>query len=272
MDFSVLMSVYYKEAAFRLDRALKSNLTDQTLCPKQLVLVCDGPLNEELDLVIESYKRMYPEILKVCRLKENLGLGEALRYGLQQCDYELVARSDSDDVCVPERFAIQLSYMQSHPELSASSGTIDEFADDPTSPQTVKHMPIDHNDLCLYAKKRNPLNHMATIFRKTDILSVGSYEHLQYLEDYFLWIKLIAAGKKIGNVNDLLVHACVGNGMVERRGDKRYIQSWRILGKYMLEHDLQSRMGYYTSIFKVSLWCYMPGVLRSFVYSKILRK
>lgn len=272
MDFSVLMSVYHKENPAHFERALRSNITDQTLCPTQLVLVCDGPLNSQLDDVIATYVKKYPEIMKVCRLKENSGLGNALRFGLEQCDYELVARSDSDDICVPERFSLQVSYMEQHEDIAASSGTIDEFYDDPEQPQRVKHMPLENNDLCQYARKRNPLNHMATIFRKQAILEVGSYEHLQYLEDYYLWMRLVANGKKIGNLDNLLVHACVGNGMEDRRGDKRYIQSWKILGRYMLKHKLQSRLGYLTSIARISLWCYMPSRFRTFVYNKILRK
>ena len=272
MSFSVLMSVYYKENPQYFRRALQSNIIDQKMPPTQLVLVCDGPLTEELDEVINEYENNYPNIMKVCRLDENNGLGNALRYGLTQCDYDLVARSDSDDVCTPNRFALQVAYMEANPEIAASSGTIDEFSEDYTKPQRVKHMPLTHEELCKYAKKRNPLNHMATIFRKKDILEVGSYEHLQYLEDYFLWVKLIAANKKISNLDELLVHACVGNGMVERRGDKRYIKSWKALGKYMIKYKLQSYPGYFTGIAKVSLWCYMPSGFRTFVYKKFLRK
>ena len=272
MEFSVLMAVYQKEEPQCLQRALQSNITDQTLKPNQLVLVCDGPLNEKLDEVIEQYESTYPDIMKVCRLEKNGGLGQALKYGLEKCDYELVARSDSDDICVPNRFELQVAYMQEHPEISASSGTIDEFNEDYTRPNRIKHMPLTHEELCKYAKVRNPLNHMATIFRKSDILQVGSYEHLQYLEDYYLWVKLLASGKKIGNIEDLLVHAYIGNGMVERRGDKRHIQSWKKLGKYMVSNNLQTWFGYIMSIARITLWCYVPKTIRTLLYEKILRK
>lgn len=272
MDFSVLMSVYYKENPERFRIALKSNITDQKLKPSQFVLVCDGPLNKELDDVIDEYIKKYPNIMKVYRLKTNCGLGNALNFGVKQCDYDLIARSDSDDICTPNRFESQVKYMQNNPEVSASSGTIDEFDDDYTKPIRVKKLPFYHKELCRYSRKRNPLNHMATIFRKKDVLDVGSYEHLQYLEDYYLWIKLIANGKKIGNIDELLVHACVGNGMVERRSDKRYIKSWKVLGKFMIKNRLQTRFGYFLSIIKITLWCYMPKKLKLLIYSKILRQ
>ena len=236
------------------------------------MLVCDGELNTELDAIISEYEKKYPDIFKTCRLKENQGIGKALNYGLQFCDYELVARSDSDDVCLPDRFEKQISYMNSHPDISASSGTIDEFSDDYTHPQRVKHMPLSHEELCVYARKRNPLNHMATIFRKHDVVDVGSYQHLQYLEDYFLWIRLIATGKKLGNLEDLLVHACVGNGMIERRGDKRYINGWSTMDKFMIEHSLLTYRQHLINIGKLRIWCMIPGKARKFIYEKVLRK
>ena len=57
-DYSVLMSVYYKDNPDYLREAMKS-IYDQTLPTNDFVLVCDGPLNDELDSVIIrfSYRR-----------------------------------------------------------------------------------------------------------------------------------------------------------------------------------------------------------------------
>ncbi|MCD8013672.1 MAG: glycosyltransferase [Lachnospiraceae bacterium] len=271
MCFSVLMSVYQKENPDYLDRALKSNLDDQTLQPDQFVLVCDGPLNPSLDAVIQKYEEKYPTIFETHRLEKNGGLGNALNYGLHFCKYELVARSDSDDVCLLDRFTKQITYMESHPEVSASSGTIDEFDTDYNHPKRVKHMPLSNEEILEYTKKRNPLSHMATIFRKSDVIEVGSYQQVQYLEDYYLWVRLLAAGKKLGNLDDLLVHVCVGNGMVERRGDKRYIEGWSMLDKYMIKHGMLSRGQYFINIGTLWIWCHMPGKVRDIIYKKILR-
>ena len=100
--FSVLMSVYYKEKPKFFDLALESNLIKQTLPPNEFVLVCDGELTPDLEAVIEKYRKLYPNVLKVYR-KENGGLGKALNFGLPKCSYPLVARSDSDDVCSADR-------------------------------------------------------------------------------------------------------------------------------------------------------------------------
>ena len=53
-NYSVLMSVYYREKPEYLRESMESML-NQSVKPDDLVLVCDGPLNEPLDEVIASF-------------------------------------------------------------------------------------------------------------------------------------------------------------------------------------------------------------------------
>lgn len=124
--FSVLMSVYIKEDPAYFDLALESNLMKQTLRPDEFVLVCDGELTPELEAVVLKYQKLCPEVLKVYR-KENGGLGKALNFGLPKCQYELIARSDSDDICKSECFEKQVRLMMEHPEYGMISSWVDEF-------------------------------------------------------------------------------------------------------------------------------------------------
>lgn len=55
MEFSVLMSVYYKENPEYLKRALDSIL-NQTITADEIVLIKDGPLTKELDDAIANYR------------------------------------------------------------------------------------------------------------------------------------------------------------------------------------------------------------------------
>ncbi len=270
-DFSVLMSVYHQESPARLEKALRSNLGEQTLCPTEFVLMCDGPLTEELESVIRGYQQQYPHIMNVCRLPQNVGLGRALNQGVLQCAYELIIRADSDDVSLPDRFEKQVAYMEQHPEVSAASGAVAEFESTPTEIQRVKRLPLHHEELKKYALKRNPLNHMATIFRKSHVLEVGSYQHVQYMEDYFLWVRLVAAGRKLGNMDDLLVHACVGNGMEARRSDKRTIESRRTIDTFLREHGMLSLWQHWLNMAIVRAWCATPAMVRNILYNNVLR-
>ena len=48
LEFTVLMSVYKKEEPSYFDLSLQSILVNQTLLPNEMVLICDGPLADEL--------------------------------------------------------------------------------------------------------------------------------------------------------------------------------------------------------------------------------
>ena len=57
-DFSVLMSVYYKEKPEYFDLALNS-IDNQTVSPFEIILVEDGPLTLDLYDVINKYKKKW---------------------------------------------------------------------------------------------------------------------------------------------------------------------------------------------------------------------
>lgn len=57
-SFSVAMSVYKNDNPAWFDRALQSVVIDQTIKPSEVVLVVDGPISDELDNVVEKYKKI----------------------------------------------------------------------------------------------------------------------------------------------------------------------------------------------------------------------
>ncbi|MBR7889330.1 glycosyltransferase [Marinomonas sp. A79] len=220
MDFCVLISVYANDKAPFLDRALISIWDDQLLKPSQIVLVQDGPLNQELNEVINSwFSRLGNNILTLVSLKENVGLACALNEGLKYCQYNLVARMDADDIAIPHRFDTQVKFMLDNPEVSASSGVIEEF-DDTNAVLSTRVLPLIHEDIVVFAKKRSPLSHPAAIFRKSVVETVGGYPLFRNAQDYALWSLLIVRGYKLANLPITLVKMRSGSEMMRRRGFK----------------------------------------------------
>ncbi|EOB3983346.1 glycosyltransferase, partial [Escherichia coli] len=119
---SVLMSVYYKEKPAYLDEALNS-LAIQTYKADEIVLVIDGQIPIQLKNVIDKWLLLLP--IKTIPLEKNVGLGNALNIGLNYVTNKLVARMDTDDICVPERFEKQISYFQKNPSTIILGGAID---------------------------------------------------------------------------------------------------------------------------------------------------
>jgi len=124
MKISVLISVYYKENPEYLDQCLNS-LAVQTVPAKEIILVKDGKLTNELENVLSIWKEKLP--MKIVGYKDKKGLAYALNYGLQFCSYELVARMDSDDICMPDRFEKQIRYLEEHKNTVIVGSNILEF-------------------------------------------------------------------------------------------------------------------------------------------------
>jgi glycosyltransferase involved in cell wall biosynthesis len=226
MKFSVLMSVYIKEKPKYLDAALKS-LVDQTRQPDEIVLVKDGSLTPELDTVVDKYCKL-PKIgdrFKVIPLEKNVGLGLALNAGIEACSGEIIARADSDDISTHDRFEKQIAYMETHPEANIISSNIQEYDESMTNKLLMRIVPESDVEIKRYVRRRSPFNHMAVVYRKSIIESVGSYEHCMYFEDYYLWCKVIALGGEFYNFQEPFVHARAGDSMIGRRGGVGYVKN-----------------------------------------------
>ncbi len=248
---SVLMSVYAREVPAALDAALAS-LVAQTVRPAEVVLVRDGPLTPELDAVITPYAAALP--LRTIALDCNQGLAAALNRGLQKVTQPWVMRFDSDDICVPERIAIQSAIM-ARGDVDVFGGQIDEFETDVDSAHRSRRVPLEHAGILRFARRRNPFNHMTVCYRTEMARAAGGYPAIPFMEDYALWIELLASDARAANCPEILVHARVGNGMIARRGGVAYVHSeWRLQG-------LMRRLG-----FKSRVRCLVDGVLRSSVF------
>lgn len=217
MNFSVLMPVYFKASPAELKVALASIWDEQTLKPSEIVIVKDGPLTEDLDDAIQVFSDRAP--VKLIALDHNVGLGTALRAGVEACHYEYIARMDSDDISVPERFQKQITFLEKNPEYSICGSMVDEFEIDPSQIHARRIVPENDIEMHRFVKFRNPFNHMTVIFKKESILQVGNYQHLLGYEDYWLWARCLAAGYHGKNLPESLVKVRSGrNFLMRRRG------------------------------------------------------
>ncbi|HIF9459099.1 TPA: glycosyltransferase [Photobacterium damselae] len=236
-NFSILMSLYIKENPNYLMACLYS-LYSQTITSDDIVIVHDGPLNKELYKVINSWKDKLD--IKEVILQENVGLGMALNEGLKHCKYDLVARVDTDDINLPNRFDIQYSYMINNPNIALCGSHISEFDDNPDITISKRLVPIG-DELNKTIFQRNPFNHMTVMFRKSAVLDAGGYQHLRFMEDYFLWVRMYLKGYQLHNLDTVFVNARIGNGMLERRKGSEYYKSELTFMNYLLKENIPNK-------------------------------
>jgi len=108
---SVLMCCYNAEAF--VAQAVESIL-GQSFGDFQFIIVDDGS-NDGTRQILRTYASKDKRIALV--EKENTGLTHSLNVGLSRAEGPFIARMDADDVSLPERFAIQLSWLRRHPEV-----------------------------------------------------------------------------------------------------------------------------------------------------------
>lgn len=256
--------MYVKERVSNFNEAFSSIWDQQTLKPSQIVLVKDGILSSELDGAIESWKSRLGDTLTVVSLPENLGLAKALNAGLKHCQYELVARMDTDDISLSRRFDSQVRFMGQNPEVVASSGFIKEF-DDLGRVLGLRKLPIQHSDIVKFAKRRSPLSHPAVIFRRDVVLAVGGYPLFRNAQDYALWSVLIVKGYKLANLPEVLVKMRTGNDMYNRRGYS-YLKKEMELLKFQYKVGLLSATDFLFNLVSRTALRLSPNFVKKFLY------
>jgi hypothetical protein len=180
---------------------------------------------------------------------------------------------DSDDVSDPKRFEKQAAYVEQHPEIDVLGTDIAEFKNTPKeSRKRVRVCPANHDDIVHMAKRRNPMNHCTVCIKKTSLEKCGGYKTLLLLEDYYLWLNMIAAGCKLSNINESLVYVRVGNGFCSKRCSKERITGWKVLQDFMIEHGMISKREAQMNM--VYIWGFVntPAWLKKLLYEKVLRK
>jgi glycosyltransferase involved in cell wall biosynthesis len=215
------MSVYFKENSEYLKASLESIWNKQTLKPTEIVLVMDGPLTEELNIVIDHYKSEMP--LKTVMLEKNLGQGLALSKGIEACSNEIIARMDSDDISYPTRFDRQIEkILDGYDIVSCWSCFFENSIDNIIA---IKKRPENHEEIVKLAKKRSPMLGAGSIFKKDAVLKAGNYHDFHQGEDYHLWVRMIMNGDKFYNIQEPLYYVRTSHDQIKRRGGIKYLKN-----------------------------------------------
>lgn len=226
-DYSVLMSVYKNDKADYIKSAIES-MINQTVMPKQYVVVVDGPVGVEIEDTITKYEQEHPDLFTIIRLKENRGLGNALNIGMKECRYELIARMDADDISLPQRCERQLEKFESNPQLSILGTQIKEFVGEPSNIVSQRKVPISFKEIQNFAKRRSPFNHPTVMYKKSVIIRLGGYPSLCRKEDLALFVLAVSNGVYSENLKESLLLYRTSYGNQKRRKTwincKEYIQ------------------------------------------------
>lgn len=269
--FSVLMSLYIKEKPEYFKACIESILT-QTMLPDEIVIVKDGPVTEELDTILNEYISANPSLYTLVPLETNHGLGLALAEGILHCRNELVARMDTDDICRKDRFELQLVEFNKNPKLDVCGSHIVEFETDVGNIVAQRTVPLTDEDIKKYQKRRDGVNHMTVMYKKSKVLAAGNYQSCMLMEDTYLWVRMILVGATFMNIDDHLVYARIGKNMYERRGGYTYYKKYKMGRKKVRETGYIGLFDYYYTLLVQLVVALIPNKVRGVVFKKMLHK
>jgi glycosyltransferase involved in cell wall biosynthesis len=216
--FSVLLPVYQNDNFPQFLRSFKS-IFKQSLKPDEIIILIDGPIDKQIKNFLSIQKK-----IKIFESKKNIGLGRILKIGVKISRYNFIARADSDDYSLPNRFKTQINFLKKNSEVDILGSNVEEVFNN--NIYAARKLPTQHNMIVKMMKYRNPINHPSVVFRKKTIVKCGNYLALKNFEDYFLWVRALKIGAKFANINKILVRMTVNDSFYKRRKGISYLYNY----------------------------------------------
>ncbi len=204
MQVSVLMSVYKEDSIF-LRESIESIL-NQTYDDFEFIIVGDSPQSdrERVFGIVQEYASKDSRI-KFFPNETNIGLTRSLNVGLCHCKGKYIARMDADDISVPTRLEKQVAFMQSNPQILASSAWYELINEDGEKTGRIVYL-HSTKKIRLEILKNSVLGHPVSFFhRLINDIPVRYDETVKYAQDYSLWVWILQYGE-ISNIQEVLLY------------------------------------------------------------------
>ncbi|PKG81743.1 glycosyl transferase [Colwellia sp. 75C3] len=266
---AVAMSVYCKDEPSFLVQSIES-LLDQTYKDFDIYIEVDGAVSDEHINILKKYSNFAN--IYVNYNNENKGLALRLNQIIHKVSnvggYEYLARMDADDICTPERFAIQVEFLKHNRAISIVGSDVVEI-DANGNKIFYKSMLSTHDEIFEHVIKRCPVNHPTVMFRASvfEDESITYNPRLLNTQDYYLWIDMLAKGHIFANISLPLVSFRVNDNFYSRRGVKKAINdtvsrfyAMKTLGIYNI-----SNIQHVCLLFCLRL---SPSFMKKYIYNK----
>jgi len=202
---SVLLPV--RDAGPVLNECL-SSLQAQTLTDLEVVAVDDGSSDGSTER-LSALAALDPR----CRLLRTpaQGLPAALNAAAAAARSPLLARMDADDIAHPQRLALQVEFLDAHPEIAVVGCRVRLTGSVAAGNQGMRdylawqNQLLDHQAMARDLFVESPLVHPSVIMRAEALTALGGYRAFEGPEDYDLWLRAFEAGYGFAKLPQVLL-------------------------------------------------------------------
>ncbi len=194
---SVLLPVFKADVEY-LKEAVNSILA-QTYKNWEMLILYEPSVDDEE--VFHYIRSIADDRIRVVDMPKRAGLPASLNEGIRQSRGQYLARMDSDDVSEPNRFEIQLEYMEKHKDVAVVGSMVRILGTDkynfiniyPNPQVRAVRMMFFNAGIC----------HPTAFFRKEylQVHNLWYNEKIRGCEDYHLWGDIVLCGGIIQSLN-----------------------------------------------------------------------
>lgn len=263
---SVLMTAYNAEKFVGL--AIESILK-QTYKNFEFIIIEDCSKDNTWEIILKYAKK--DERINAIKNEKNLNAGGSSNKGLSICNGKYIVRMDADDWSFPDRLRKQVEYMEQHPEVVCSGGSI-IICDEDLNQIGPRKYSLSHKEIITEILRFNPVPHPSSIWRKEIIQKTHGYPaKLGISEDYALTLEISQYGE-LGNISDSLIKYRVHRNS-ESNSKMRYQQMITVYLSYKGQFEYK-----YKPTTKDHLWRALqiltmytiPAATKRFLFNKMV--
>ena len=218
-----------------------------------------------------------PQLAEICRSicsedsrfiyikpTERLGLPKSLNLAISRARSRFIARFDSDDVCMPERLALQVAFFEEHPEIAAVGGALNIIGDED---QILAHRSYPESSVKIAKGMQltTTIAHPTVMFRREAFEKFGGYNpDFCFAEDLDLWLRWMNAGLLFANLPQVLVH---------------YRQNNTCRNPHHWHYNLRARVSNFTTSYSIlrilgivciATWAALPNFFQKLIFKLLI--
>lgn len=229
---SVVMSVYNSEEY--IDESIMSILS-QTFKDFEFIIINDGSTDGSLN-IIKEYVNKDNRIVLISR--ENKGLPYSLNEGISKARGKYIARMDSDDISLPNRFEEQFYFMERNLDIGVCGTATIGFT---SYRDNILHI-LPKNDELIKTELlfSTPFSHPTVMIRKSLIFKYNLCYNEKYLQsqDYELWTRM-AEYTDMANLPTPLLRYRILEDSITRIADENLDQRLKVIKSIFQKYLVQ---------------------------------
>lgn len=268
-EVSIILPVY--NGGQYLSKAIDSILS-QSFPGFELIIINDGSTDNS-EQVITAYRD--PRIVYIVN-DGNRGLIYTLNRGIEEAKGKYIARMDSDDVCLRNRLELQKKWLDENADTAVISSRVTYIDEndkdagkwqidwDTTSADRIKKI----------LPKLNCIAHPSVMIRSEVLKAYRYKEYQKNIEDYDLWLRMAADGKKIEKINiSLLLYRVHSQSVtnVYLRSMNVFFKHFHCKRKYLYHRIIRGKFNSFdASVFVEMSWDLNKAFFKS-IKSRMMR-